>query len=299
MKETQNVKMIMYDGTVVFLDKNAATYAGNKGFLNQKNNFYTQHDNMLSKAGEAGVILRGVTSMKDEAKSVLAEGCSMYCGFAFIKLNELGMHDITEKLLVNPSDYLHLSDMESGVVANNMHKILTANLADITVDYLTVLQLGDMRTMIDNFIVTKGSSTSEHTAGPVATLAFNESFKPVDEAIANVLTMGKSYKFTDPDFYNNLVAVTTLPGGHVRHTYVSLTLTNKATGLPIVDATGRIIKLKKSGKANEAGVIKMERVRHGTQEITINATGFKPITMNAAIQSGRQNDFGVEMEGIN
>ena len=296
MKESNNVKMTMYGGAIVFLDKNASIYAGKKGFINQKTNFYTQHNNMLKKAGEAGVILRGITSLKDEAKQVLADDCSMYCGFGFIKLDELGMHDVTEQLFTNASDYTHVSDSEAGVRAENMHKLLEANLTLITDDYLTALQLTEMQATIDNFIATKGTSTSEHTAGPVATKDFNDSFAPVDAAIASMLTMAKAFKKTEPDFYNELIAVTTVPTAHVLHTYAVITAIAKVSGAPIAVATGEITKLNKSGKANALGVIKLERVRHGVQQIVVAAPGFKTVTINAAIQSGRQNDFKVEME---
>jgi len=299
MKEIQTVKMTMYGGAIVLLDKNSDLYKDNKGFVKQKTKFYTKHNELLSRAGEAGIRLTGFTDLKGVAKQELADNSSMYCGFAYTILEELGLHDISAQLLINPSDYMQLTDSEIAVKAQSMHKLLSDQQTVITDDYLTVLQLTTMQATIDNFISTKGTTTSEHTAGPVATLAFENAFIPVDAAIASMLTMGKAFKITEPDFYNNLIAATTLPAGHIRHTYVSIALTAKTGGTPITNATGAIVKLNKSGKANEAGVIKMERVRHGTQVITITAPGFKPMSINAAIQSGRQNDLNVEMEGVN
>lgn len=296
MNETNIVKMTMYGGLKVLLDKNADEYKTKKGFKDQTDNFETLYDLLLIKGGEAGVVKRGVTTLKDEAKAEMAELGSMFCGFAYTKLDELGMHDVTEQLMVNPTDFISLTDSEAGVKGQAMYQLMSDNQLKITDDYLTVLQLASFQASITNFNTTKGASTSGHTAGPVATKVFNDSFVLVDAAITSILRMGKIFKTTAPDFYNNLIAATTLPAAHVLHTNVGITVVAKATQKPISTAKGAIDKLNKSGIANEAGVINLNRVRNGQQAITVIAPGFKPLSFNGAIQRGRQNDFNVEME---
>ena len=192
MNVNENAKTTMYSGFKTLMDKSTSIYSGNKGFSDQKTLFDTTYADLIAKAGNVGINLTGFTDNKDIAKEQLAEQTSDLCGFAFIKLESLGLHDIAEQLLINPTDFVRLTDSQAGITAKKMYNLMKDNQLLITDDYVSVAQLTALLATITAFITSKGTTTQLHKTSPADTKAFKDAFEPVDNAIFGALTMGKA-----------------------------------------------------------------------------------------------------------
>ena len=300
MKAIQNAKSTTYLGLKSFLEKNSAVYIGKPAFLEQTTGFDTNYSDLITKAGKVGINLTGFTDQKDIDKEQLAQETSDLCGFAFIKLEALGLHDISAQLLINPTDYSHLTDSQAGITAQKMQKLMFDNQTLITDNYVSLLQLTALQTTITAFKKSKGTSTSLHKTSPEDTKAFKDAFEPVDNAVFGALTMGKSFRLSNPLFYAELVAVTKLPPIINRHTPLVITTINMSTKQPIINANAEVA-LRKNTKteiADTKGIITFPTMNSGVQIITISAPGYKTITIHLNIIRGYDNAITIELEAL-
>lgn len=298
MNVNENAKTTMYSGYKALLDKSSSIYSANIGFLDQKTLFDTTYADLIAKAGNVGINLTGFTDNKDIAKEQLAEQTSDLCGFAFIKLESLGLHDISEQLLINPTDYVRLTDSQAGITAKKMYKLMNDNQLLITDDYVTVAQLTALLAAITAFITSKGTTTQLHKTSPADTKAFKDAFEPVDNAIFGALTMGKAFRTSQPVFYADLVAVTKLPPIIPHHTPLEITVIDKSNKQSVITAKAetQLPKNIRTEIADSAGIIIFTTIRQGVQTITVSAPGYKSVTFQITILRGQDNAITIELE---
>ncbi len=300
MNAIQNSKTTMYLGYDALMKKNATLYSSNIGFSEQKTLFDTVYLDLINKAGKVGINLTGFTDQKDIAKDQLALETSDLCGFAYIKLEALGLHDISAQLLINPTDFTHLTDSQAGITAQKMKKLMSDNQILITDDYVTIIQLTALQTTITQYTKSKGTTTQLHKTSPEDTKAFEDAFEPVDNAIFGSLTMGKAFRTAQPIFYKELIAVTKLPPILTHHTPLNITVINKITKQPIINAKAdtQLPKNIKTVRANSEGITIFKTIRQGIQTISVSAPGYKSITFQINIHRGQDNAITIELEAI-
>lgn len=300
MKQIQNAKTTMYSGYDALLKKDTTLYSSNVAFSEQKTLFDTAYTDLITKAGKVGINLTGFTDQKDVAKEQLALETSDLCGFAFIKLESLGLHDISAQLLIHPTDYTHLTDSQAGITAQKMQKLMSDNQTLITDDYVTVLQLTGLQSTITAYKKSKGTTTELHKTSPEDTKAFEDAFEPVDNAIFGSLTMGKAFRTSQPLFYKDLVAVTKLPPIIAHHTPLSITVINKLTKQAVINAKAesQLPKNIRTEIADSKGIIVFATIRQGMQTITVSAPGYKSVTFQINIHRGQDNAITIELETI-
>jgi len=302
MDAIDNSKSTMYIGfrSLTLKDTSIAIYGTNKGFSAVHAKFLTAHDDLNAKALAAGVNLTGFTTTKDDDKTTLAQQMAMLCGFAYVKLSDLGKTELVAQLFISPTDYIAIADAKAGVRAQAMHDLLLANLTLLTPDYVTAAQLTAVQSLITSFVNAKGNTTSLHAVSPVDTKAFHDAFKVVDNIIDSALLMGKAFKDANPEFYDELVKITKLPPVIHRHTILNIKVISKIGGHPVPTAAAEIVigKTDKKALANEAGLIEFPRIICGQQTATITAPGFKKELVEIYIQRSHENDIIVELEAV-
>ena len=295
-------KSTMYIGfrSLTLKDTSIAIYGANKGFSAVHAKFLTAHDDLNAKAVVAGVNLTGFTTTKDDGKITMAQQMAMLCGFAFVKLSDLGKTELVAQLFISPTDYAYIADAKAGVRAQAMHDLLFANLTLLTPDYVTAAQLTAVQELITSFVNAKGNTTSLHAVSPVDTKAYHDAFKVVDNIIDSALLMGKAFKAANPEFYDELVKITKLPPVIHRHTILNIKVIAKVGASPVPQASAeiKIGKIDKKASANEIGLIEFPRIMCGQQTATITAPGFKKELVEIYIQRSQENDIIVELEAI-
>jgi len=300
MDAIDNSKSTMYIGfrSLTLKDTSIAIYGANKGFSAVHAKFLTAHDDLNAKAVAAGVNLTGFTTTKDDDKTTMAQQMAMLCGFAYVKLSDLGKTELVAQLFISPTDYAYIADAKAGVRAQAMHDLLLANLTLLTPDYVTVAQLTAVQSLITSFVDAKGNTTSLHAVSPVDTKAFHDAFKVVDNIIDSALLMGKAFMADNPDFYDELVKATKLPPIIHQHTILNITAKTKVGELLVTNATAEISigKVIKKQTTNFDGIITFARIGCGLQTITISAPGFKTAQLKFHIQRSHENDIVVYLE---
>jgi hypothetical protein len=249
-----------------------------------------------NKAVAAGISWGGLTINAKTAKHALADHAANVLGNAYVRFEILGKHDLSAQLHFNESDYTHASDPEAITMAQEGYNIISANLVDLTTDYVTLADATTLQSLIDTLKSSMGKKESARKASPADTAAFEKALKVADTAIDNFVIVLRPVQKANIGLYNALILNTHLPPINVHHTYLNVTVLDAATNTPIVGAVLSInTSDKKTATTDADGNATIERLRSGATILTIAAPGKEPKEVHLQVSRGKNNEVEVKM----
>ncbi len=293
MNDREEAKMRRNSGLPGFFSDNAAAYAADNAFLAIVKKFNTDYGVALSYAGNTGLDNSGFSQEKLNAKNAAGLVAATLSGRAQVILESLGMFSVANGLHDSESYYTHVADLDASSRLQAVYSLLNANLLTITADYVTAEDLTNLQNLTNTFMQTGGSSQQVHAQSPVQTKKFKSALKVVDVDIKNMLKLGKTYKTTNVDFYNGLVAGCKMPAIIDHITSADITVNDSVTGAPIVGAKGSFSNSKNGMVSDANGFMQEDHMLDGNPTLTITATGYPVYTSLVHIVHGTDNSFHV------
>ena len=286
----------MFKGFHQFLVDNAPIYATNIAFSNQKLKFDAAYNLVLVTVVNANADNSGYSTLKLTAKKAMAEEAALLCGLAYVCFENLGKQELSAQMHITETEYAHASDAQAATLAQTVYNVMNDNIALLQPDYVTAAQLAVLQQLITTFQNTHGTAVAVHQTNPADTAAFKSAIAQTDEALANLLILGKVYKATNPDFYTQLELASKMPPVNIHHTFLTVTVTAKEDASPVTGAVATLSPSGKTATGDANGIIIIEQVRNGNAELILTAPGHKAINMPLTIERGRDNAVSVTME---
>ena len=298
MNAREIAKITMHNGFGAFLDENGDIFAGFLPLVNKRTQLATAVNKENELAKTQSVESSGQFKSKNDQKKAMAENAAMLAGLALVAFKEKGKSLEASKLLVSTSDYLSASDSEAKILAEGAYDFMTAHLTDLSPDYVSADDLAELRVKISQFESSKGNTHSLQQTSPAATKAFKSSLKESDDIIDDIRLLARKYRSSNPVFYEQLIAVSSMPSVAVHHTTFSAKVNSKSDGIPVSNATAALTSSNKKGNSDNTGFLTIEQVRSGVATLTIAAPGFKELAMQVNLDRGKDNYLNVELEKI-
>ncbi|MEI8204709.1 MAG: hypothetical protein WCH34_16945 [Bacteroidota bacterium] len=282
----------------------ALIYQNNPAMVQAVADFNAANDINLQCASEAHPNNSGYSDEKRKYKKSLSKMASNLSGKAWVKLTALGKTAVADKLFVNPNDFFSLADSAFIALCTGAYDIMLANITDLKPDYVTDANLVTLHNNINTFSGLQGTSDLVHEASPLLTKAFEESFKPVRQAIEVAKLLVRDYDDEDyadynPEFYKRTMASTHLPVVNVHHTFVNIVALDKITGKAIEGILFTLTNAKKSGSTDWEGKLTLERPKAGKDILTGVLNGKVVYLEHIEIKRGTNNDFNLELTIVN
>lgn len=278
-----------------YIDNNSTVFAGNDAFAEEVTRLKTS----LKGANELATLLAVdntvYSTQKLQAKNNMANLAADLCGFAQVCLNKIGKTKEASQLHISVTDYSIGTDTESKTMAQTAHDLLANVIGDISPKYVTVQDLTDLQGLIDTFSNIQGASSVVQIGTPEQRKNFKNVVFEMMLAIADLKLMARKYKNTNPEFYKQFIALSTVPKVHVHHTTVSVIVKSKTDNSAINNATGSLDNSNKTGVSDVSGLMFIEQVRNGNAMLTIKASGYTDYSALVNLVGGQENHFDVFM----
>lgn len=298
MDAREAAKLKMYETFNTFLEQEQPVFVNYKPMVSK----YGLFRESLTRVNELAKTLSndntGYSKDKKSLKVDMAESIATLAGVAQVAFEEKEMQVEAQQMHVSVSDYLRLSDVEAKVLAEAQYEILVAHKALLVPDFITEEELSSAGSLINSFHASTSSGALKQQSSPTETQNFKKTIKYKDKLVEDIRLLARKLGKTNPDFYERLLAVSTLPPVAVHHTYFSVTLLSKETKQPIANATASLSNTKKTGISDESGNLNIEQVRQGTATLHIKAEGYKELNIKVSIQRSRDNHFDLELEAL-
>ncbi len=300
MDNLQQAEMSKYLNFKTQMANDALIYQNNPAVVTAVVAFNAANDINLQAAANAHPVNAGYSDEKRKFKKILSKMASNLSGKAWVRLTALGKTAIADKLFVNPNDFFSLADSAFIALCTGAYDIMLANINDLKPDYVTDANLVTFLGKINTFSGLKGTSDLVHEVSPLLTKAFEESFKPVSQAIEVVKLMVRDYDDEDyadydPDFYDRTMTSTHLPAVNVHHTYVNIVAIDKITGKALEGILFTLTNAKKSGTTDWEGKVTLERPKAGKDILTGVLNGKVVYLEHIEIKRGKNNDFQLQL----
>lgn len=295
MNAREIAKTKMYNSFETFMNDSASIFAGNIAIIANRAEYTIKLALVNNLATTLSIDNTVYSKEKLQAKTNMAYLASDLAGFAQVCLNKLGKTLEASQMHISSTDYSHLSDPEAKALAQSTHDLLSASAADLSPDYVTAADITDLQTKIDTFNSIQGSSSSVHVGTPEQRKNFKAAVYAIDAIIADIRLLARKYRDTNPDFYNLLIAQSTIPAVNVHHTTLSLIIKSKTDNSTIVGATGTLSNSIKTGETDTNGFMTIEQVRQGNATLTVKAKGCSDYISMINLISGHDNHFDILM----
>lgn len=291
MNNSQEAKITRDNSLCTFLVDNVEEYTGDVAFQAIATKTAADFVTTTKAAADAAANNTGFSIDKVIAK----DGASIYacqlCASSQVKLDLDNNNVVSKSLNSTVSFYSNSSDSLSASRLQNVHDVMETNLAIITVDYLTAAQLVTLQTKITDYTKLSGTTTSVNTTSPVKTKALNTAIKVGAADVLNIKKLARKYLTSNPTFYENLMKVCKIPAITIRHTPVTLTVTESLTGTPLANAHSTLSKTTELGTGTDAGIVTYTNVSAGNAIATCAVEGYITGIRTVKIKRGKANAF--------
>ena len=233
----------------------------------------------------------GYSVEKQQAKEVASQLASQLCSSSQVKLDLLENIIVSRSLNSTITYYSQATDVQAASRMQNVHDVMEASLAIITVGYLTEAQLADFQTKINNFTGLSGTTTTVNRASPVATKALKAAIKTGASNALTVKKLVKKYPLINPKFHGEVLAACKIPPIIVRHTPVNITVTDAKTKVLLPNVEGTLSKTVELGLSNNYGIIPYANVSAGKAISTYKLYGYITGVQIVNIKRGVTNTF--------
>ena len=298
MDNTQNAQHTRNQNTQEFLAKpeSVVVYSSDAAFAEEVENFNTLAKAANDAANEAGIDNSGYSQAKADAKQVVAEEAAAISGRAFVTLQKQGQTELLKQLHISESDYTRSADADCLASLNATHKLLTDNIALKPASFVAPDRLLAFATLIKKYSDVAGTSGVVHATSPQNKVAHEAAIKLTSKSIKTLRLLAADFKKSNITFYNNLIAVTTMPPLNTHKTSVAVTVLdgNKS---PVSNATCTISKTKtnKNAISNAQGIASIASIKNGKATLTVTANTYATYTAEITIKAGKINSFNVTL----
>lgn len=290
-QETRNVTVCEF----LLVPANEAIYTANVAFNTIATKMQTDSNAAVVAGDNAAADNTGYSMDKDISKEAVSQMAAQMCSSCKVKLDMLGNNAISNSLHGAATYYSSAKDAICGNRLMNAYNVMHANLAMITVDYLTAAQLATFLNKINAYLDTKGSSSLVNNNSPVLTSTYATAIKLTNKDVAIIKELAKFYKKTQPLFYAGLMKACKMPAVTVRHTPVIITITDASTTGVLAGVGGTLTKSKELPVSNVAGVMTYATVLSGSATSTFAKTGFITAIRTINILRGKTNSYAVAL----
>ncbi len=298
MTNREQAQMTMFAALKAELVASAAAFAGNQDYIDEVTLFNTNNGKNSDAATAAHADNSGFSADKLAAKKELTKMASNMSGKAYVKFTNLNKISLASQLHVEPTDYSTASDSQCAKLAQEAHKLMSDNIADLTPNTITAGMLTDLQGKIDTFTQKQGSSDTVHEVSPEMTRKFKDSFKPVMTNVDHLKLLTRDYESSNPKFYARLMASTVIPVINVHHTNVEVHATAKSTGKPVEGIEFSLTRANKSDITDYKGNAEIEHVKSGEDVLTGKMNGNTVYTAHVKIKRGTLNHYDVVIDSI-
>lgn len=198
--------------------------------------------------------------------------------------------------------YMHFSRATDIVTEERLrmaYKLLKTNSSAFAPDEITAEQLAELKTKIDEFANTPGSSLQRDRISPEETVEFKANLKLTEIDIRYILEAAKKYKDTATEFYEGLVTLCTLPEeAQPTSTTINFTITDSDTGLPLPNVLCSLDKSEENPISDEEGQLNYTKTKAGRGIATFTKKGYEENVIIVKIKAATANTFEVTMQRI-
>lgn len=291
MKNIEDSKVKRDNSVCTYLINNAAAFENNIAFETLVAKVKADYALTVLAAAATTEDNTGYSAEKLLAKLNAGKFGSECCASSQVKLDLLGNIILSQSLNSSPSYYIKASDVLCASRLQNVHDVMSTNLAIITPDYLTAAQLATLQTKIDHYTGISGTTTAVNSVTPVKTKALADAIKTGSVNIVNLKKLARKYIVINPTFYSGLLKVCKIPAVTIRHTPVIISVTDAATGLPLPSVSGTLSKTTELGIGTPSGIINYTNVSAGLAISTYSLPGYITGVQNVRIRRGKTNAF--------
>ena len=294
MTKTEQAKLTTLKGTASFMAENNALWISVPLIVTANSNYNDAFDDTTTKSADAGNDDSGYSDAKTLAKTIFADEASSLCGYAamvWISSNP----ELYKQCLQEPTDYLSISDSDCASVGLKMYNLLNDNIASLTDDYVSAIDVKNLEKLLNTFTTTQGSSDSAHTTSPVATSDFKLALAYSMLQITNLKKAARKVKVTQPEFYKKLLAVTKVATINIHHTHIHINITDSTSLLPLPKVVATFSNSPKTAESDIKGNIVIDIFKGGNTTITLRLAGYHDFVAILNIASGKDNIFNLQM----
>ena len=297
MTNEQQADINMFNSLKAALASFSDIYDDDEAFKAAVTKFLAAHSANATAAANAHPDNSGYSKVKKTAKTKLSKTVANLCGRAFVTLKDQDEIEISDQMLVNPSNYSKESDSECARLAQAMHDIMGTYIGLLT-GYVTAAKLTALQAEIDEFNGLQGTSEMVHEVSPMLTQKFVESFIPVKSRVEDIKLLLRDYETTNDEFFTAITAAMVVPAVAIRHTYVAITAIGKDSGRMLENIVFTLTEAKKSATTDWEGKALIEEVKSGKDVLTGVFNDKVVYTSHIVIVKAMTNNFHLKIDAM-
>lgn len=241
-------------------------------------------------------VITGITKNKTVAFVDLGNRMVKASTKAFIWANDTNDQALAAVFNISTSSFTYQSKTKQLIQAQGIQDALLANgpaliAYNVTADDISAIANGIVA--CQDHSIAPGAASNSRKAATMAIKKINTSINAsliiIDGLIAS------EYAESDPDFVNEYHNNRKVEGKGVRHTGISATFTDAATGKVIEHATVEISTLGKTAISNINGIAEIAKMRTGTYHVNFSATGYTLQMHDVMVPRGRRIDVAIAL----
>ena len=298
MTDLQKAKFNRNAAVIEFLESNKNVFEKDESLIH----FYKKLLFDQKKAIDSELEIRKDDNAYNLDKAKLKrEVCMMASSLSQTALNAFTEWGEKELIKETKVGYIHFSRYNDFITVErlrNTYRLLHKEVHSLSPDHITNEELASFKIKIKEYADTPGSSSILDRPSTELTGKLRADLKLTDTDIRYIQNIAENYIETNKDFYDNLLAISTLPVMEEESATKVLFLITDNTGLPLQNVAVTIDKSEETLISDSEGRIMYAVVKAGRGIASFVHPEFKEKVSIVKIKAATENIFEITMERL-